>query len=108
MLTALLDCDIPDSCCFAIEQTPTGSAEETEFSRLREENSAFLRQVSEDFEELTFLRSMAEHLTLEESNQGLNRLTDYTLSLLGQIVGVEYLFYLDGRGGQPRVEGGME
>ncbi len=79
------------------------AAQAAELGQLREENAAFLRQVSEDFEELTFLRSMAEHLTLEESNQGLTRLTDYTLSLLGQIVGVEHLFFLDSPRGQPRL-----
>ena len=100
-LTAVLECDSPALLAFAIEQHQLVKQNETEFSRLREENTAFLRQVSEDFEELTFLRSMAEHLTLEDSNQGLHKLTDYTLSLLGQIVGVEHLFFLDGRGGQP-------
>jgi HD-GYP domain-containing protein (c-di-GMP phosphodiesterase class II) len=104
VLTSIVDCDNPQLLLFAVEQTQLMRHQETELGRLREENSAFLRQVSEDFEELTFLRSMAEHLTLEESSQGLNRLTDYTLSLLGQIVGVEYLFYLDCREGQPRVK----
>jgi HD-GYP domain-containing protein (c-di-GMP phosphodiesterase class II) len=104
VLTSILDCDNPQLLLFAIEQTQQIRQQQAEMGRLQEENSAFLRQVSEDFEELTFLRSMAEHLTLEESSHGLNRLTDYTLSLLGQIVGVEYLFYLDCREGQPRVK----
>jgi HD-GYP domain-containing protein (c-di-GMP phosphodiesterase class II) len=103
-LTAIVDCDNPALLAFAIEQHQRVQQDETEFSRLREENTAFLRQVSEDFEELTFLRSMAEHLTLEDSNQGLHKLTDYTLSLLGQIVGVEHLFFLDGRTGQPQLK----
>jgi HD-GYP domain-containing protein (c-di-GMP phosphodiesterase class II) len=103
-LTAIIECDTPALLTFAIEQHQRVQQDEVEFSRLREENTAFLRQVSEDFEELTFLRSMAEHLTLEDSNQGLHKLTDYTLSLLGQIVGVEHLFFLDGRGGQPQLK----
>ncbi len=102
-LSCIVECESPQLLNFALEQSQLANQNETELDRLREENSAFLRQVSEDFEELTFLRSMAEHLTLEESNHGLTRLTDYTLSLLGQIVGVEYLYFLDGRGGQPRV-----
>jgi HD-GYP domain-containing protein (c-di-GMP phosphodiesterase class II) len=100
-LTAIVDCDNPTLLAFAVEQYQRVQQDEVECSRLREENTAFLRQVSEDFEELTFLRSMAEHLTLEDSNQGLHKLTDYTLSLLGQIVGVEHLFFLDGRSGPP-------
>jgi HD-GYP domain-containing protein (c-di-GMP phosphodiesterase class II) len=103
-LTAIVDCDNRALLSFAIEQHQRVQFDEIEFSRLREENTAFLRQVSEDFEELTFLRSMAEHLTLEDSNQGLHKLTDYTLSLLGQIVGVEHLFFLDGRNGQPQLK----
>ena len=103
-LTCLVDTDNPGLLLFAIEQSDLVSQHEEELGRLREENNAFLRQVSEDFEELTFLRSMAEHLTLQENSQDLTRLTDYTLSLLGQIVGVEHLFFLDSRAGQPRVE----
>lgn len=96
-------CDSPQLLAFAVEQFLQSKEQNDELDRLREENTAFLRQVSEDFEELTFLRSMAEHLTLEESHNGLTRLTDYTLSLLGQIVGVEYLYFIDGRSGQPQV-----
>jgi HD-GYP domain-containing protein (c-di-GMP phosphodiesterase class II) len=103
-LTGIVECDSPGLLGFAVEQHQRVLQNEAEFGRLREENTAFLRQVSEDFEELTFLRSMAEHLTLEDSNQGLHRLTDYTLSLLGQIVGVEHLFFLDGRGEQPQLK----
>ncbi|MDZ4659274.1 MAG: HD-GYP domain-containing protein [Bythopirellula sp.] len=103
-LTCVVETDSPGVLLFAIEQSDLVNQHEEELERLREENTAFLRQVSEDFEELTFLRSMAEHLTLEDSNQGLTRLTDYTLSLLGQIVGVEHLYFLDSREGQPRVQ----
>jgi HD-GYP domain-containing protein (c-di-GMP phosphodiesterase class II) len=103
-LTAIVDCDNSALLTFAVEQYQRVQQDEFEFSRLREENTAFLRQVSEDFEELTFLRSMAEHLTLDDSNQGLHKLTDYTLSLLGQIVGVEHLFFLDDRTGQPELK----
>jgi HD-GYP domain-containing protein (c-di-GMP phosphodiesterase class II) len=104
VLTAIVDCDNSALLAFAVEQHQQVQKDIIEVNRLREENTAFLRQVSEDFEELTFLRSMAEHLTLEDSNQGLHKLTDYTLSLLGQIVGVEHLFFLDGRSGQPQLK----
>lgn len=104
ILTALVECDNAALLAFAVERHQRVLQNEVEASRLREENTAFLRQVSEDFEELTFLRSMAEHLTLEDSNQGLHKLTDYTLSLLGQIVGVEHLFFIDGRSGQPQLK----
>jgi HD-GYP domain-containing protein (c-di-GMP phosphodiesterase class II) len=103
-LTSLVETENPKVLLYALQQNEQVSQHEEELGRLREENSAFLRQVSEDFEELTFLRSMAEHLTLEESNQALTRLTDYTLSLLGQIVGVEHLYFLDAREGQPHVK----
>lgn len=104
VLSAIVYCDNSALLTLTLEQHQQIQQNEIEFSRLREENTALLRQVSEDFEELTFLRSMAEHLTLEDSNHGLHKLTDYTLSLLGQIVGVEHLFFLDNRTGQPQLK----
>ncbi|TWU29464.1 HD-GYP domain-containing protein [Bythopirellula polymerisocia] len=88
---------------FALNQTLKAEQQQEELEGLRDENLAFLRQVTEDFEELTFLRSMAEQLTLENSSQGLNHLTNYTLSLLGQLVGIEQLYYLENVKGKSHV-----
>ncbi len=103
VLTARIEPKVAELAMFACEQYLLSGHRGSELEFLREENQAFLQQVSEDFEELTFLRSMAEHLTLEESNSNLNQVTTFSLSLLGQIAGVEYLYFLDWQKGKPRV-----
>ena len=103
VLTALSDGVCSGLLMYAVQQTLKTMYQQKELEELRDENFAFLHQVTEDFEELTFLRSMAEHLTLEDNNEGLTGLTNYTLSLLGQIVGVEYLYFLDNNKGDSQV-----
>ncbi|QEG34208.1 HD-GYP domain-containing protein [Bythopirellula goksoeyrii] len=103
VLTGVVDTDSLQLLLFSIKQTLKVEQQLEELEGLREENSVFLRQVTEDFEELTFLRSMAEHLTLENNNQGLTQLTNYTLSLLGQLVGIEQLYFLENVKGKSEV-----
>lgn len=85
----------PRLLTYALEQLHHSLQKERELETLREENSVFLKQVTEDFEELTFLRSMAENMALEDGNHALARLTNSTLSLLGQLIGVEYMFFVE-------------
>lgn len=100
VLTAIVDESFPQLLCHALNQTLRAEQQHEELEGLREENAVFLQQVTDDFEELTFLRSMAEHLTLENNNQGLTQLTNYTLSLLGQLVGLEQLYFLENHKGK--------
>ncbi len=100
VLTAIVEESSPQLLLHALNQTLRAEQQQEELEGLREENAVFLRQVTEDFEELTFLRSMAEHLTLENNNQGLTQLTNYTLSLLGQLVGIEQLYFLENHDGK--------
>lgn len=102
VLTGVVESICPQLVEFTLRQATHMLDLREDVYRLREENTAFLRQVTEDFEELTFLRSMAEHLTLEEHSQGLTRLTEYTLSLLGQLVGVEHLYFMENVQETPR------
>ena len=104
VLTGFVQAEQPELQLYALEQTIKAALLQEEVDGLRIENTAFLRQVTEDFEELTFLRSIAEHLTLDDNNQGLTRLTDYTLSLLGQIVGIEQLYFLAFNAGKSQVQ----
>ncbi len=103
VLTTVVDGACSQLLMYAVQQTLKIAFQKKQLEDLREENSVFLRQVTEDFEELTLLRSMAENLTLEDNSQGLSRLTNYTLSLLGQIIGVEHLYYLDNQKGKSHV-----
>ncbi len=68
--------------------------QQEELSRLREENDFFLKQVSDDFEELTFLRSMAERLGLDDSTHTLEQLVIASLPELGKSTHAEELYYV--------------
>ncbi len=68
--------------------------QQEEVSRLREENSFFLQQVSDDFEELTFLRSMADRLGFGESTHSLEQLILASLPELGKSTHSEELYYI--------------
>ena len=69
--------------------------QQQELTRLTEENQLFVKQVSDDFEELTFLRSLAERLSLEEDLGTAATLTQFALPLLVQAACVEGLYYFD-------------
>lgn len=78
---------------------------EVDLARLHEENTFFLQQVSEDFEELAFLRSMAERLAMEDCSQGTNDLIAFMLPMMGRSIAVEEFYYLgEEPGSQPQVE----
>lgn len=68
--------------------------QQEEVSRLREENDFFLKQVSDDFEELTFLRSMADRLGLGDSTHSLEQLIMASLPELGKSTHSEELYYI--------------
>lgn len=63
--------------------------------RLREENDFFLKQVSDDFEELTFLRSMADQLGLGDKAHTLQHLVTATLPELGKSSHAEELYFIN-------------
>lgn len=75
-----------------------------ELTQLHEENGLFLKQVSEDFEELTFLRSIAERLALEDCSHNSNQLISFVLPQLGEATPIESLYYFDfNPGAKPQV-----
>ncbi|MBC8356466.1 MAG: HD-GYP domain-containing protein [Planctomycetes bacterium] len=55
---------------------------QSELTSLRHENQAFLRQVTNDFEELTFLRSMAELLEISELSFDFTAMAETVLPTL--------------------------
>ncbi len=72
-------------------------------STLRAANDDFVRQISDSFEELAFLRTLAEHLALGDAPTDLASLTRRTLPLLGEATSAERLIYIAGQhenGGQ--------
>ena len=68
--------------------------QQEELACLREENDFFLKQVSDDFEELTFLRSMAERLGLGDSTHTIEQLVLASLPELGKSTHSEELYYV--------------
>ncbi|MCA9233096.1 MAG: HD-GYP domain-containing protein [Planctomycetales bacterium] len=70
--------------------------QEDDIKLLKQENEFFLKQVCDDFEELTFLRSMAEQLTLEDDANDVAGLIEYLMPQLGETASVEELYFLDG------------
>jgi HD-GYP domain-containing protein (c-di-GMP phosphodiesterase class II) len=63
---------------------------------LREENDFFVKQISDDFEELTFLRSMAERLSLGEGNDDIHQFIFDLVPTLGAAVHAEALYFVEG------------
>ena len=92
--TATLATNSPQFLCALAAETLQGIQNQQQMEQLRHENIIFLQQVSEDFEESAFLRSMAERLALKESSQELEQLIEHTLPLLGDAVGVKSLYFL--------------
>jgi response regulator RpfG family c-di-GMP phosphodiesterase len=66
-------------------------AEDQQVLRLREENEAFLRHVTNDFEELTFLRNMAELLEVTDLTFDFVAMAKSVLPTLHPIVGADAL-----------------
>jgi len=68
--------------------------QQQELARLREESDFFLKQISDDFEELTFLRSMAERLGLGDSTHTIKQLVVASLPELGKSAHAEELYFV--------------
>jgi len=92
--TASIATDSPQFLCLLAAESLQGLHREQQLDQLRDENSIFLQQVSEDFEELSFLRSMAERLALGNSSRELAQLVEHTLPLLGDAAGVKSLYFI--------------
>jgi len=69
---------------------------EADLAQLREENKYFLKQVSEDFEELALLRLMAERLVLGDCAVDASEFVAFMLPVLGGAASFEELVYLEG------------
>lgn len=82
--------------------------QQSEMTQLREENDFFLKQVSDDFEELTFLRSMAERLGLGDSSFSIDQLVNASISELGKSTHAEELYYVANCEGESYILAGWQ
>lgn len=65
-----------------------------EIEWLREENVVFSQQVTDDFEELTFLRQMATQLAVKDTSLDIFQLVDHTISGLREMIGAEAIYFV--------------
>lgn len=61
---------------------------------LREENFVFSQQVTDDFEELTFLRTMATHLVVNDASLNIGHLVDKTIIGLPEMIGAKAIYFV--------------
>ncbi len=92
--TTALQTDSPELFLRLAEVAGRYFHQEEELVRVREENDFFLKQVSDDFEELTFLRSMAERLGLEDSTHTIEKLVQASLPELGKSAHAEEMYFV--------------
>lgn len=72
----------------------TAATGKQQVERLRVETDYFAEQLSDDLEELTFVRSMVEHLDMSDQSNDLLALAESTLPLLNETVRAESLSLL--------------
>ncbi|RIK86944.1 MAG: hypothetical protein DCC67_02455 [Planctomycetota bacterium] len=71
---------------------------------LRDENFVFSQQVTDDFEELTYLRQMATQLVVKDTSLDIFTLVDRTIAGLREMIGAESVHFVRlGASGQPEV-----
>ncbi len=82
----------------AIEQMAdlwyTAASNKRKIEQYQSENEFFAEQLSDDLEELTFLRSMVEHLEVSDDSHDLMALAQSTLPLLNESIKAECLSLL--------------
>lgn len=65
-----------------------------EIEWLRDENFVFSHQVTDDFEELTFLRTMATRLVVDDTTLDIGRIVDRTIGDLREMIGAETIYFV--------------
>lgn len=71
--------------------------------QLESENAQFAQQVGDDFEEMTFLRTMADNLVVSDTSLGIKEVVKRSFEMLYGILGAEVLCFIEkDRHGSPR------
>jgi response regulator RpfG family c-di-GMP phosphodiesterase len=68
--------------------------QQDEVEWLRDENFVFSQQVTDDFEELTYLRLMATQLVVKDTSLNIFQLVDQTINGLRQMIGAESVYFV--------------
>jgi response regulator RpfG family c-di-GMP phosphodiesterase len=61
---------------------------------LRDENFVFSQQVTDDFEELTYLRRMATQLLVKDTSLDIFQIVGHTIGGLREMIGAEAVYYV--------------
>jgi response regulator RpfG family c-di-GMP phosphodiesterase len=77
------------------EVTLRDLAQRQEIEWLRDENYVFSHQVTDDFEELTFLRTMATRLVVDDTTLDIRRIVDRTIADLREMIGAETVYFIN-------------
>ncbi|WP_218932481.1 HD-GYP domain-containing protein [Adhaeretor mobilis] len=71
--------------------------------QLESENAQFAQQVGDDFEEMTFLRTMADSLAVGDTSLGIKEVVTRSFEMLHGILGAEILCFVElDEAGQPK------
>lgn len=65
-----------------------------EMDWLRDENFVFSHQVTDDFEELTFLRTMATRLIVDDTSLNIHNIVDRAIADLREMIGAETVYFI--------------
>lgn len=65
-----------------------------EVERLREENIVFSQQVTDDFEELTYLRQIATNLVVTDTALDIFQIVEHTISGLREMIGANAIYFV--------------
>jgi HD-GYP domain-containing protein (c-di-GMP phosphodiesterase class II) len=68
--------------------------QQQEIEWLRDENYMFSHQVTDDFEELTFLRHMATRLVIGDTSLDIGTIVEQTIAELREMIGAEAVFFV--------------
>lgn len=65
-----------------------------EIDWLRDENFVFSQQVTDDFEELTFLRTMATHMVVDDTTLDIRSIVAQAVGGLREMIGAETIYFV--------------
>ena len=86
--------DVADWAVRVVDAVLAHHRQKQEMDWLREENFVFSHQVTDDFEELTFLRLMATRLVVDDTSLDIHQIVDRAISDLREMIGAETVYFI--------------
>jgi HD-GYP domain-containing protein (c-di-GMP phosphodiesterase class II) len=96
--SAVAVAELPSNCGLYAERLADAVLRELrqrdEVEWLRDENFVFSQQVTDDFEELTYLRIMATQLVVKDTSLDIFQIVNQTINGLRQMIGAEAVYFV--------------